>query len=101
MTDNPDRHLHVPLIFAMAMLFGTIPARAQGLPEGDGLEAVVVACTQCHSLDRLTKLELTAAEWENALYDMMARGAIVEGRDLATVREYLVRNLARDRSGSR
>ncbi len=71
-------------------------AWTQGLPDGEGLKVVVVACTQCHALDRLAKLELTAAEWENALYDMMARGAIVEGRDLATVRKYLVENLAVD-----
>lgn len=69
---------------------------AQGLPEGEGLEVIVVSCTQCHGLDRLTKVRLTGAQWENALYDMMARGAIVEKRDLATVREYLVQNLAVD-----
>lgn len=80
-----------------ALVAAAAAAGAQGLPEGDGLQVVVVACTQCHSLDRLTKIELTAAEWENALYDMMARGAIVEKDDLATVREYLASNLAVDR----
>ena len=73
-----------------------LPAYAQGLPEGDGLNVVIVSCTQCHGLDRLTKVELTAAEWENALYDMMARGAVVEKKDLANIREYLVRNFATD-----
>ena len=80
-----------------AVLATSASVGAQGLPQGDGLDVVVVACTQCHSLDRLTTVELTAAEWENALYDMMARGAIVEKGDLASVREYLARNLAVDR----
>jgi mono/diheme cytochrome c family protein len=72
-------------------------ADAQGLPEGDGLKVLAVSCTQCHGLDRLTKLELTGAEWENALYDMMARGAVVEQRDLAVLRRYLVDNFAVDK----
>ena len=80
-----------------ALVLATIPARAQGLPPGDGIEVLAVSCTQCHSLDRLAKVRLTAEEWENALYDMMARGAIVEADDLATVREYLANHLAVDR----
>ena len=81
---------------ALVLLCAGLPANAQGLPEGDGLNVVIVSCTQCHGLDRLTKVELTAAEWENALYDMMARGAVVEKKDLANIREYLVRNFATD-----
>ena len=81
-----------------ATLLGAIsPARAQGLPEGAGLQVVIVACTQCHGLDRLTDIKLSATEWENALYDMMARGAIVEERDLATIRKYLIDNFAVDK----
>ncbi len=86
----------LPLLACISLLTVSGSAWTQGMPEGKGLELVVVACTQCHALDRLAKLELTAAEWENALYDMMARGAIVEGRDLATVRQYLIENLAID-----
>ena len=82
----------------LAVVCASAPAvQAQGLPPGDGIEVIAVSCTQCHSLDRLTKVSLTAEEWENALYDMMARGAIVEADDLATVREYLANNLAVDR----
>ena len=81
---------------AIVLVCAGLPAHAQGLPEGDGLNVVIVSCTQCHGLDRLTKVELTAAEWENALYDMMARGAVVEKKDLANIREYLVRNFATD-----
>ena len=84
------------LLLTGALLCAELPAYAQGLPEGDGLNVVIVSCTQCHGLDRLTKVDLTAAEWENALYDMMARGAVVEKKDLANIREYLVRNFATD-----
>jgi hypothetical protein len=86
------------LMLVAVMLAVSLPARGQGLPEGEGLSVVIVSCTQCHGLDRLTKIELTAAEWENALYDMMARGAVVEKKDLANIREYLVKNFATDRN---
>ena len=94
--------IHLKQLFSRKLLLtgllvcAGLPAYAQGLPEGDGLNVVIVSCTQCHGLDRLTKVELTAAEWENALYDMMARGAVVEKKDLANIREYLVRNFATD-----
>lgn len=82
------------LLLLATLLGATLPARAQGLPEGEGLQVVVVACTQCHGLDRLTDIRLSATEWENALYDMMARGAIVEEKDLVTIKKYLVDNFA-------
>ncbi|MDH3531764.1 MAG: hypothetical protein OEO82_02485 [Gammaproteobacteria bacterium] len=82
------------LLLLATLLCAALPARGQGLPEGEGLQVVVVACTQCHGLDRLTDIKLSATEWENALYDMMARGAIVEEKDLVTIRKYLVDNFA-------
>jgi hypothetical protein len=39
---------------------------------------------------------LNAEEWENALYDMMARGAVIDIKDLENARNYLVTNLAVD-----
>ncbi|MDX1498510.1 MAG: hypothetical protein R3176_01350 [Woeseiaceae bacterium] len=87
------------LLLSLVLVAARVPAQgdAPALPEGEGLGIIAVSCTQCHALDRLMKVELTAAEWENALYDMMARGAIVERKDLATVRDYLVRAFATDR----
>lgn len=87
--------LLIPLVLAAVRADAQDDPRA--LPEGEGLAIIAVSCTQCHALDRLVKVELTAAEWENALYDMMARGAIVERDDLATVRDYLVTAFATDR----
>ncbi len=92
------RNLVGNLLFVTGILFADLPARAQGLPEGEGLQAVIVSCTQCHGLDRLTDIKLSAVQWENALYDMIARGAVVEGKDLLTVRQYLIENFATDRN---
>lgn len=72
-------------------------AHSQALPEGRGLDVVAMVCTQCHGLDYLAGAAgvLTAEDWENALYDMIARGAPVEEKDLDIVLNYLVDNLAR------
>ena len=91
-----NRNLVGNLLFVAGFLFANTQAWAQGLPEGEGLQVVIVSCTQCHGLDRLTDVKLSAAQWENALYDMIARGAVVEGKDLMTVRQYLIDNFASD-----
>lgn len=87
--------------FILFLLWWCIaPAWGQGqesFPEGRGRDALMISCTQCHGLDRLTEVSLDAAEWENALYDMMARGAVVDIKDLSSVRDYLVDNFAVDR----
>jgi hypothetical protein len=92
------RKLVGKLLLVAGFLFANTPARAQGLPEGEGLKVVIVSCTQCHGLDRLTDIKMSAVQWENALYDMIARGAVVEGKDLLTVRKYLIDNFATDRN---
>jgi len=97
MKANGYRNLVGNLLLAAGFLFADLPARAQGLPEGEGLKVVIVSCTQCHGLNRLTDIKLSAVQWENALYDMIARGAVVEGKDLPTVRKYLIENFATDR----
>jgi len=84
-------------ISALASLC-VFPAFSQGvLPEGAGRDLVILSCTQCHGLNYLGDVSLTGAQWENALYDMIARGAIVEKDDLAVLKEYLIDNYANDR----
>lgn len=82
------------LLFILGIAFYSVSGRGQALAQGDGLELVVRDCTQCHSLSRITGVQLTAEEWENALYDMIARGAPVHEDDLATIRRYLIENYA-------
>lgn len=96
---NTRQLRHITGIILITTFFLVSPAASyaqQIFPEGDGRDAMFVACTQCHGLDRLTRVNLNAMEWENALYDMMARGAVVDIKDLENVRNYLVNNLAVD-----
>ncbi|MGY8814826.1 MAG: c-type cytochrome [Gammaproteobacteria bacterium] len=84
--------------FLLVTLFLPFSLNAQqAFPEGEGRDIVFVSCSQCHGLGHLTRVSLNASQWENALYDMLARGAVVDAKDLKTVRNYLVNNLAVDK----
>ncbi len=65
-------------------------------PNGKARNTVLLVCSQCHSLTRITDANLNAEEWEFTLYDMIARGAPVHEVDLALVRQYLIDNFAID-----
>ena len=84
-------------LFLLISLAGVVSnSSAQTLPAGKGAEIVAVVCTQCHSIDYIIQAsgKLTRAEWENALYDMIARGAPVEEKDREVILKYLQDNLA-------
>ncbi len=80
-----------------ATLFCPATGRAQGpFPEGEARDTVIVVCSQCHVLTRITDNDLDAEEWEFMLYDMIARGAPLHERDIESVRRYLVEHFATD-----
>jgi len=71
---------------------------AQGLPEGEGRDAMIAACTACHGLDNITNpyTKLSAEEWEMYLYEMISRGASVYEKDIEPIKQYLIKNFAVD-----
>jgi hypothetical protein len=85
-------------LFLSMMLTGGLvtTASAQSLPPGPGVEIISVVCTQCHGIDYIVQAsgKLTREGWENALYDMIARGAPVEEKDREVLLKYLQDNLA-------
>jgi cytochrome c553 len=85
------------LIFSAWLMWSALGS-AQGLPEGEGRDAMVAACTACHGLDNITDpyKKLSAVEWEMYLYDMVARGASVYEKDIEPIKEYLIQNFAVD-----
>lgn len=85
------------LILACRLVCGMTAVNAQSLPPGEGLEIISLVCTQCHGIDYIVGAngKLTREGWENALYDMIARGAPVEEKDREILLKYLQDNLAR------
>jgi len=83
------------LLLMVGISFSTLPVWSQD--QGKGGEVVAITCTQCHGLDYLAKAKglYSAAEWENIVYDMIARGAPVQEKDLDEVVKYLIDGFAK------
>lgn len=77
--------------------FSTNAQAQDAFPEGDGRDKIFVTCAQCHGLGHLTRVSLNSEQWENAVYDMVARGAAIDIDDLDTIKNYLVKNFANDK----
>ena len=75
----------VPIAFVVAL--SMVPViYAEELPEGEGKELVLSACTVCHGLGNITKSKLTTEEWRNVAYDM---DAPLSDEEVDKVAEYL------------
>ena len=99
MKSVPGSKLVHRLIFAAVFSSLTVPVLGQDMfPEGEGRNTVLVTCSQCHGIDYLSRVKLTSDGWRNAIYDMMARGAVIGEKDLDTVEKYLIKSFAIDKN---
>lgn len=74
------------------------PATGQeAFPDEPGRDALILACTQCHSLGKMAVARLTKDDWEFVVYEMIGRGAPVHEEDLADILKYLQNNFATDK----
>ena len=77
------------------IIFSSDIAQPQEIfPAGQGRDTLFLVCVQCHSLGRVIEVELTAANWEFTLYDMISRGAPVRVEEIDALKKYLVDNFA-------
>jgi hypothetical protein len=70
-------------------LFVSNPAKAQGLPEGEGRDVYETVCGACHGADIVIGSQGTRARWEETTDSMKNRGASGSEADFATVVNYL------------
>jgi len=94
--DN-SRKLAIGLAAATIFLCPIVGWVQGPFPTGPGRNTVLMVCSQCHALTRITDNDLNAEEWEFTLYDMIARGAPLHENDVDTVRMYLIENFAIDK----
>lgn len=89
------RYIVRTLLF-LSFGFFSVWARGQELPEGEGRDALITACTICHGLGNITNphRKFNAEEWEFHLYDMISRGAPIYEKDVEMVKRYLIDNFA-------
>ena len=66
----------------------------QGMPAGEHLDKVIRACSACHGLDNIVNPsnKMSAEDWKDYVYDMIARGAPVRKEDMDDIIEYLADN---------
>jgi hypothetical protein len=67
-------------------------AQAQDLPDGEGKDVVVKACTSCHDADNFTSKKHTKAEWKEVVDTMIAYGAEISDAQVDVITTYLAKN---------
>jgi mono/diheme cytochrome c family protein len=81
---------------AVAAWFVPAAVRAQGLPEGPGLEVVQKACGTCHPTAQVVGRHLSREEWSAQVTKMVAEGAKLTDAEFTQVVNYLARSFPPD-----
>jgi competence protein ComEA len=74
------------------ILFLTLAASAQQLPDGPGRPELEKMCKQCHELARSISLRQDRDGWSNTMSKMVAFGMKANEHDMNLVIDYLVKN---------
>jgi cytochrome c5 len=84
----------------IVLLHGTLYGQggASNLPEGEGKEVVVSACTQCHSLNSTLLLRNGREGWKKVVDRMVTNGMHVTPEEVSTILQYLATHLGPGRN---
>jgi competence protein ComEA len=84
------------LIFVVPFLISSSfqLAQAQDLPEGKGKDVLESVCGACHGTDLVAARRATKEGWSYIVDDMVSRGASATNEQIATIVDYLAKNLA-------
>jgi quinoprotein glucose dehydrogenase len=62
------------------------------LPQGEGRDLTIRACSTCHALNVVATPRLSAQEWGNVVQTMSVRGAIATPEELKKIQAYLAKS---------
>jgi Cytochrome c. len=65
---------------------------SSGSTVADGKTLMNERCASCHSLDRITNAQGTAAEWQQVVDQMVQRGAVLSADEEKVLVQYLADN---------
>jgi hypothetical protein len=82
-------------LLVSAACFYVSPIRADDLPEGDGKELILRACTDCHGTDRITAQRKSLDQWQQTVGRMVRRGAQLDSDEADIVSAYLFKNFSK------
>jgi mono/diheme cytochrome c family protein len=82
------------LLFALAAAGA---AQEPELPEGEGKRILVAACTSCHGLDYVAKLNgyYTRAQWRDVVNTMVEYGTKLEQKEEEVLVDYLTQHFGK------
>jgi len=76
------------------LIFSIVPmVHAQDLPEGKGKDVLESVCGACHGTDLVASRRATKEGWSYIVDDMVSRGASATNEQIATIIDYLGKNL--------
>jgi competence protein ComEA len=76
------------------LIFSIVPmVYAQDLPEGKGKDVLESVCGACHGTDLVASRRATKEGWSYIVDDMVSRGASATNEQIATIIDYLGKNL--------
>src|SRR5580698_11560837 len=80
------------LTFAVPFLICSF-MQAQDLPQGKGKDVLESVCGACHGTDLVAARRATKEGWSYLVDDMVSRGASATNEQIATIIDYLAKNL--------
>src|SRR5580698_7032298 len=85
------KRLIIAVPFLISSLFQV--AQAQDLPQGKGKDVLESVCGACHGTDLVAARRATKEGWSYLVDDMVSRGASATNEQIATIIDYLAKNL--------
>jgi virginiamycin B lyase len=80
------------IVLTAALLYSTLPAWSQELPDGPGKELAAANCNSCHTLLSRVGAGYTPEGWSTVMRMMANQGVAVPADQVAPLREYLTKN---------
>src|SRR5580658_3765073 len=80
------------LILVVPFLISSF-VQAQDLPQGKGKDVLESVCGACHGTDLVAARRATKEGWSYLVDDMVSRGASATNEQIATIIDYLAKNL--------
>jgi cytochrome c5 len=77
---------------ALAIAIAVLACAQGALPPGEGRDLLATACSQCHALNVIRSMREGADGWKRHVYNMVTRGAQLNGREADMVVTYLAAN---------
>ena len=78
------------------LIFTSMAALSQDLPDGPGKDLVSKTCSACHTTDNFTNKRHTREDWKTVVNTMIGYGAELTDEQVEIVVSYLAKNFGKE-----